>query len=445
MFCINCGKQLDEGSKFCIYCGATQEDADGGSVPGVAGAAAPAANMNADSYGAGSPSVMQSEEKPTKAGLILLISAMVSGFLAIGTIFFPWIAVESAEIWGNVISAECRLWDLITLMLELQSASGEDGMILLVIIVSIPLVLLGIGALLWLAGGIFWLITKTARKAWLWLVGSSLCLFLSDVVFLIMVFATRAYIDYAVDQAAKETFGISFKNFVKASDFLELKPAFWPWVMLVLAVAMLILLICAKRGLGKKIRNAGYHSSVPVEPMPSGAGGPEFGAAGPEAGYPHTQPEYMPTASAMQQPLEPINPTDATYPSFDDDDDETRRLGENGIMPLGGEATAPAGLVIFQDKRDSSQLYGCSLEGTVIIGRDPEGCNVIISSDKSISRKHCRLFKSNNVCYVEDLNSFNHTYVNDVMISSPTPLQQGDILKLGTVELMVVECDMNKN
>lgn len=126
----------------------------------------------------------------------------------------------------------------------------------------------------------------------------------------------------------------------------------------------------------------------------------------------------------------------------DDDDDRTQKLDDMWLM---GITPPPTGVVILQAKADESLVYGCSLENPVFVGRSASDCNVIIEGDKSISRKHCRLFKENEVCYVEDLNSNNHTFVNDNMISEPTPIQVGDVLRFGKLELVVVECDMNKS
>lgn len=126
----------------------------------------------------------------------------------------------------------------------------------------------------------------------------------------------------------------------------------------------------------------------------------------------------------------------------DDDDDCTQKLDD---MWLNGMAPEPTGIVILQGLEDPSRIYGCSLENPVIVGRNASDCNVVIEGDKSISRKHCRLFKDGGACYVEDLNSNNHTFINDVMLTEPAPLKAGDILRLGKLELAVTECDMDKS
>lgn len=104
---------------------------------------------------------------------------------------------------------------------------------------------------------------------------------------------------------------------------------------------------------------------------------------------------------------------------------------------------APAqGLLVLQDMKDSSKIYGCDLSRPAVLGRDASGCDVVIEGDKSVSRKHCRFFCRGNSCFVEDMNSFNHTYLNGTLVEAPQEIHVGDCLKFGMVELTVAECDM---
>lgn len=66
-----------------------------------------------------------------------------------------------------------------------------------------------------------------------------------------------------------------------------------------------------------------------------------------------------------------------------------------------------------------------------ILGRAPEsGCVV---ADDSVSRAHVRCRVSQDAVEIEDLNSRNGTFVNDVRIVAPTRLANGDIVRLGSV------------
>ena len=116
-------------------------------------------------------------------------------------------------------------------------------------------------------------------------------------------------------------------------------------------------------------------------------------------------------------------------------------------MPGLRQQPSPAapGLVVLQDVHDASRIYGCDLAKPVVAGRDAASCNIVIEGDKSISRQHCRFVRNGMACYVEDLNSYNHTYVNGIMITGAVPLRAGDQLRLGNLELLVLECDMAKS
>jgi hypothetical protein len=64
-----------------------------------------------------------------------------------------------------------------------------------------------------------------------------------------------------------------------------------------------------------------------------------------------------------------------------------------------------------------------------IMGRGT-GSNIVIA-DKTLSRKHAKVWATPDGLVVEDLGSTNGTFVNRQRISGPTRLRPGDILKLG--------------
>lgn len=71
----------------------------------------------------------------------------------------------------------------------------------------------------------------------------------------------------------------------------------------------------------------------------------------------------------------------------------------------------------------------------MVVGRD-EGCDLRIASSL-VSRKHCVLKNSPEGILVTDLDSQNGTHVNDVLISEPTLLKEGDMLRIGATLLSV--------
>lgn len=110
--------------------------------------------------------------------------------------------------------------------------------------------------------------------------------------------------------------------------------------------------------------------------------------------------------------------------------------------PIGRPRPKEKGLLVLLDVTDSNKFYGCGLDQPVILGREADKCDVVIQGDKSVSRRHCRFFCQGGSCYVEDLNSVNHTFLNGVMVETPQRIQAGDHLKFGMVEVVVAECEL---
>ncbi len=75
-----------------------------------------------------------------------------------------------------------------------------------------------------------------------------------------------------------------------------------------------------------------------------------------------------------------------------------------------------------------------------VIGRDESSPIQIV--DEAVSRKHLRISPGGNRSYAaEDLASANGTYVNDVRIDEARPLADGDVVRLGSTELMFSAID----
>jgi serine/threonine-protein kinase len=68
-------------------------------------------------------------------------------------------------------------------------------------------------------------------------------------------------------------------------------------------------------------------------------------------------------------------------------------------------------------------------QDTTAIGRT-QGNDVVLP-DPTVSRHHARLMFRNGQWYLEDLNSSNGTYVNNIRINRPAPLMEGDELRFG--------------
>jgi adenylate cyclase len=74
------------------------------------------------------------------------------------------------------------------------------------------------------------------------------------------------------------------------------------------------------------------------------------------------------------------------------------------------------------------------------IGRAGDQCELVLSH-ATVSRRHARLMLKSDVLQVEDLGSTNGTAVNGAVIKpgQPVPLQAGGKLRIGDVELLIVE------
>jgi DNA-binding winged helix-turn-helix (wHTH) protein len=73
-------------------------------------------------------------------------------------------------------------------------------------------------------------------------------------------------------------------------------------------------------------------------------------------------------------------------------------------------------------------------EGKNVLGRDPEAAVWIDMT--SVSRRHASVVVSEGTASVEDLGSKNGTLVNGERITSPTPLVNGDRIKIGAASLV---------
>ena len=73
-------------------------------------------------------------------------------------------------------------------------------------------------------------------------------------------------------------------------------------------------------------------------------------------------------------------------------------------------------------------------EGENVLGRDPGPRGAI--PDASVSRRHARLMLTGDAATLEDLGSKNGSFVCDRRIDRPTPLADGDAIRLGLVTLV---------
>ena len=93
--------------------------------------------------------------------------------------------------------------------------------------------------------------------------------------------------------------------------------------------------------------------------------------------------------------------------------------------------------VMLTDQTDSMKTFRCDFKTTVIVGRNPHMCTLLIGGDNSISGKHCGIYVKTGVFYIKDLGSSNGTKVNGIPLSGELEIHTGDIVKLGRKEYLV--------
>jgi DNA-binding winged helix-turn-helix (wHTH) protein len=73
-------------------------------------------------------------------------------------------------------------------------------------------------------------------------------------------------------------------------------------------------------------------------------------------------------------------------------------------------------------------------EGENVVGRDPEAA--VFIDLNSVSRRHARILVTRDAATIQDLQSRNGTYVGGLRIAEPTPLSNGDRIKIGAASLI---------
>ena len=107
-----------------------------------------------------------------------------------------------------------------------------------------------------------------------------------------------------------------------------------------------------------------------------------------------------------------------------DNEGDTVLLGDIGATRL-----LSSRLLTLIDKKDSSRVFRIALGAPMCIGRGR--CDVVITGDDALSKRHCEIYEKNGEAYVRDLSSSNGTMVNNVKIKDEH-LSDGDELTIGT-------------
>lgn len=98
-----------------------------------------------------------------------------------------------------------------------------------------------------------------------------------------------------------------------------------------------------------------------------------------------------------------------------------------------GENTVPP--ITLTAKLEQITIEKQFVNREIILGRDP-ACDLSVE-DETISLRHCKLSFHHKHWWVEDLASTNGTFINETMIVTPIVITDGDLLRLGHVDISV--------
>jgi two-component system cell cycle response regulator len=113
-------------------------------------------------------------------------------------------------------------------------------------------------------------------------------------------------------------------------------------------------------------------------------------------------------------------------------DEHTLGTGDSGRSRA---AHAPACVIVIYGGQLGQRIE--LTQDDVTVGRDDD--NAIHVALHTISRRHARLFLQDDAHHVEDLGSTNGTFVNEVEITAPTRLRNGDLVRCGGAVLKFIE------
>lgn len=106
---------------------------------------------------------------------------------------------------------------------------------------------------------------------------------------------------------------------------------------------------------------------------------------------------------------------------------DTRNGGENPVLIFHSGVNAGRRVVLDREE--------------VILGRD-QSADIVVD-DRQVSRQHVRIAQHSEGYLIEDLNSKNGTWVNDMPLKGAIALKDGDVIELAKISrLMFLETDV---
>ncbi|MCI8397963.1 MAG: FHA domain-containing protein [Oscillibacter sp.] len=94
----------------------------------------------------------------------------------------------------------------------------------------------------------------------------------------------------------------------------------------------------------------------------------------------------------------------------------------------------PPWTVVLTDTLEPGRCFRHEIGASLLIGFSSE-MDISVNYDKSVSRKHCELFREGDLLYITSHSRSNGTYLNRVLVLDRTPISPGDVITMGRVEL----------
>lgn len=134
---------------------------------------------------------------------------------------------------------------------------------------------------------------------------------------------------------------------------------------------------------------------------------------------------------------------DLTYDPFDNVRTYTDLTGaNNNVKDVYSKKESVVNKSLFLLRRsnnESKEVVGTN----VVLGKDPKSCSFVINGNNAISRVHATIKLVNNVYYIKDNNSTNHTYINGNKLNPKNQyvLHDRDIIKFANEEFVCLITD----
>lgn len=93
------------------------------------------------------------------------------------------------------------------------------------------------------------------------------------------------------------------------------------------------------------------------------------------------------------------------------------------------------GLMLTQHSGEGYSTPRHFAQPEVFIGRDP-ACDVVMA-DETVSTRHAQLAYHHGQWWLQDLQSMNGTFLNEVRLTMPTVITAGDEIRCGNASLLV--------